>query len=735
MRTVVLLLVACTLLASVAAAESDLYRRFKECYGQMGSDLAMKPPAELAEISNFVYQKDVATFTFVQGKIYLLRELEGRPTTAIFLGQGTAHIEVPSHIERQGLEYSARVGTVDESFEVAFFDFSDDFDLRLKEKFQFEKTVLPWGDFNRAQQGEFFFKPVIMHEYDNYFQLLRSAFERRADGYFWVDFNRFMYSFDPNRPEEVIVAYEHEGGDTYPTDGAVMQRKEKGVYDDYRMSDIAYPTTILNREGELRMVGLDGKNIERASINLKILVNADSLRFVSLFLNYNLKLDSLFYKNAPLEYWRRGSFTFTGLILPEYRHRGDTLDIRLVYHGTKYEQVMPFVENPTPSPHSLTFDVHNGYNYIMPAITPLESTEKGRTRFLSAPAEPYRMFQFQPYASGFDTTTVISDVGISLNFLVSGSIDKNHFNTFIPAEQFQPEVTKAFNFLTGQLGPPLATFAEYVYPEPTASMPGLMGISQTTEHPEGTGGLLLEAGTAAAKQYFGALMRPATDREFWLEDALPEYLALLTVWHQKDPGVFFGELRMRRNYVYSLLDLNNDQPLGTGRRIGAALSRSKGAWVLHMLRFLMYDLQGQGNRDQSFWRFMNEFKVMANSSTFTNEDFIHLAEKHYGDSLGWFFKPWLYGRNLPEYDVQYEIVQRDDGYHIATQVTTGKMEADFKMPVIIRVQPESGESVYLRQMITGPQDSFDLGPFTFKPKEMVFNEFHSVLSKDNVKKK
>jgi hypothetical protein len=345
------------------------------------------------------------------------------------------------------------------------------------------------------------------------------------------------------------------------------------------------------------------------------------------------------------------------------------------------------------------------------------------------------MFLFQPYASGFDTVTVISEVGLTLNFLVSDAIDKNRYPSFIPNEQFQPGVTKAFNYLTGRIGPPPATFAEYVYPEPVSSMPGLFGVSQTTDHPDGTGGLVMEAAAAVGRQYFGPLMRPRTDREVWLSEAVPEYLSLMAVWGTVDPGVFFGELRLRRNYVYSVLDVDNDLPLATGRRVDAALARAKGAWLIHMLRFMMYDLEGQGNRDQTFWRFINELKLVVNNSTFTNEDFIRLAEKHYGDSLGWFFKPWFYGRNIPEYSVQYEIVKRDDGHYVTGTVATSKMDADFKMPVIIRVQSESGESAYRREWIEGPQDSFELGPFAFTPKDITFNEFHSVLSKDNVKKK
>ena len=97
----VILVLALTALS--ARAESEFFKQFKDAYNQMGSDLAVKPPADLAQISNFIYQKDVATFTFISGKMYLLRHVDGRPTTAIFLGEGHASIRIPSHVERQSL--------------------------------------------------------------------------------------------------------------------------------------------------------------------------------------------------------------------------------------------------------------------------------------------------------------------------------------------------------------------------------------------------------------------------------------------------------------------------------------------------------------------------------------------------------------------------------------------------------------------------------------------------------
>jgi hypothetical protein len=231
-------------------------------------------------------------------------------------------------------------------------------------------------------------------------------------------------------------------------------------------------------------------------------------------------------------------------------------------------------------------------------------------------------------------------------------------------------------------------------------------------------------------------MRPASDRESWLVDAMPDYLSLLCVWHEASPSIFFGEMGRRRNHIYSLLDLNKDQPLATGGRVDPTSRMSKGSWVLHMLRFLMYDLETGGDRDKTFWRFVNELKIVVNGGTYTNAMVIKLAEKHYGESLEWFFHHWLFDKDIPEYKVEYRIVKRDGGHFIEASVRTKKVPADFKMPVIVRVMSKDGQqSIYARQMVSGANDSFELGPFSFEPKEIVFNEFHSVLAKAKVKKK
>ncbi|MEW6051885.1 MAG: hypothetical protein AB1644_12600 [Candidatus Zixiibacteriota bacterium] len=729
-----LLMLMLTAVVGTAAAQSDFYKKFKSDYASLDLDL-LNNPCELGIVKDFVYQKDIATFTFHDGKMYLLRPIDGRPTTAIFIGRGSAAIDIPAHVERQCLWYASGDSGVAQDFVVCFIRMADDLDLRLKEKFTFATQQLDWKDFNLAKkaQGEFFFKPVIQHEYDNYFQLLRSAYERSADGYFWIDFNRYVFSFDPNRAEQTVVAYEKEGGAVTVTDGAVLQRKERGITDDLKMSDIFYPTTIIDRRANLVMQGMEGRQIDSGDILARLVVNTDSTRFQSLFLHYNLKLDSMAVDGVPVEFHRRRDFNFIGVMLPAYRHKGDTLDVRLWLHGKDFVSAMPYVENPAVSPHHLTISSRPEFNYLLPGVEKMEQGTGDVTTITVEPTQQFRDFQFQGYAPKFDTIPKTTETGVTVNFLKSRAITKKQFECFVPDETYQSATLGAFNYFAGTLGNPAGLFGFSVFPEGSMSMPGILEIRQVHCIIDGTGGFHLLPGVEMGRQYFGALMRPASSREQWLVDAAPEYLGLMYVQEALGAGPFYTELVGRKNVVTTLVERSRDLPLGTGYRVPDSLRVCKGAWVLHMLRFMMLDLEKQS--DATFLKFLRELSNLCNSRTFTNADIVALAEKSYGQPLEWFFRHWLFERNIPEYSVEYTIVEKENGWGVDGQVRTNGVGSDFQMPVVMRVETTNGESSFMRQMITGNQDHFTLGPFAVQPKQLYFNEFYSVLSKDNVKKK
>ncbi len=737
-----LLLILMIYSISANANESEFFKQLKDNYSQIEIDL-LKSYGRVAQVKNFVYKKDIATFTFEEGTIHLLRYIENRPTTAIFIGKGTATIVIPSEMEKLSLSSIANDSMINENFENCFIRMADDFDKLLEENFQFEDEELGWRTYNVAKesQGEYFFRPSIKHKYDNNFQLLKSVYERNNDGYFWIDFNRFNFSFDPDRAEEVRLAYEIEGGDVVATDGVVLQKKESAIYDNSDLSNISYNIEPIDINATLEMTGLDGMAIDPGECTVRLAINDDSLRFITMFLHFNIKTDSVFYKGIPVDYHHRRDFGCINIILPEYKFKGDTIALTLWYKGKTFDCALPAFENPKPFMNTITLNVPKDYNYIGPDMVEGTQLDKGRKQITIKTQRPYRKYIFQGYASGYDTLSQTSDMGLTLNFLKSKHLHKR-MDCYIPDDKFEGTILRAFNFYAGRFGAPFGTFVEYIYPEGyLLSMPGLIKAPQiaciTDGSLEDVGGFHILAGNTVARQWYGSLAQHASNREAWLYEAVPEYLSLLFMQADLDGSQFYSNLVNKRDSVYRIVDRNWDVPLATGFRASetvpfATIRQNKGAWLIHMLRFLMFDTETQS--DRIFIKFLHELIVRSNSKTFSNADVVQIAEKRYGDKLDWFFSQWLYGTNYPEYDIEYSMIQKDGKYFVEVQCNTQKVPDEFKMPVIIRVEEENNSS-FIKQMIPAGKSTFELGPFETNPKKFHFNEFFSVLSKDNVKKK
>lgn len=723
------------ILLAFQSGHSRDFKQFKGEYDLVGVDL-LDQPCEVAEVKNFVYEKDLARFTFESGTFYFLRYIDDRPTTAIFIGKGNAQIEIPSNTERNSLYCITKDSSVNESFETCFIRFADNLDNYVREKFSTSQSTLHWKVYNVAKQtqGEVFFKPVIQHTYDNYFELLRSVYERAEDGYFWIDFNRYVYTFDPNQPEEFRLAYEFEGGDFETTEAAILQRKGRAVYDDSLLSNIPYPTTIIDRAGKFTMGGQDGLQVDDAEATVKMVVNADSLKYLSLFMDYHLVEDSIYFDGFPVDYHRRKTFDFIGVILPEYFYKGDTLEFTLWYKGKDFDQVFPYVENPEASTISVELAIRSGSNYYIPG----KIGDVQNNIIEAIPDRKYNTFYFQGYVSGADTVLVSSSSGIPINFIRLGHISKHNYNCYVPDNIQETSAMDAFNYMTERFGAPPAAFEIFVSPEMGQGMPGLVYVPQVVclSDWEAFGGMDLTAGDGVGNQWFGGAMRPATDRESWTKHALSNFISLLYVEHARGSKAYYSNLYNRSDTLLKTMHRNWDLPLATGSRLRPTVLSSKGIWMMHMLRFMMFDPNTKTS--PNFYKFLQELSVTCNSTTFTNSDFVKLAEKYYGASLTDFFAQWLYGYYFPEFEVEYKIAQREGGYFIDGTVVTKRVDADFAMPVIMRVELKGGgseQSVYESKMVRAPKSDFTLGPYETEPKKFVFNEFFSVLSEDKVKKK
>lgn len=729
----VLILILILLAAQTApAGKSDFLKQFETDYKALNSKI-LKYVSLKVDVTDFVYRKDIATFTFTSGSFYLLRQVQDRPTAAIFIGEGNCRVDPVIPNERRSLAWCSGKETVDEDFEFCFIRFADDLDLALAD-FPSQDYKIKWREFNtyKQAQGEYYFRPVVFHEYDNYFQLLRSVYQRDAKGYFWVDFNRYVFRYDPSLAEPVGIGYEHEGGEFSISEAVSLKQSSDISQTNYSMSNQVFPTTLLSRSGMLRLSGLTGEKIDEAAIDMQILVNRDSIKFVSLFLHFELDIDSILYQGKLCDYSRRGEFNFFGLILPEYRYAGETIDLTVCYHGRDYTIGLPFVKNPTPSTINIDLYGSNDFDYFLPGKGAVQKAKGRYNLYKIAPEHPYRHLYFQAVATVFDTLTKLTSSGTEVNFLKSDRFAKDEAVYFTPDKMFENAVMQAFDFMIPRLGDRPTTEPLFVYPDSTLTMPGLIELKQLVSYDDQTGDLAVQAGLQVARQWLGASMKPATDRELWCADAFPDYLGLRFALETAGARAFFSQLVLRQHIIERAVESGRNMPPGAGDRASIEIRVAKGSWIIHMLRYLMYDPERPA--EINFLKFVREFARRTNQATFTNQDLAQIAEKYYGEPLDWFFDQWLFERNIPQYDVTFEKIERNGEFFVTVDLNVSNISDDYTMPVWFRVVV-SGKNEYFHESTIAGIQTLELGPFASEPDDLIFNEFLGLLCKSDMSEK
>ena len=210
-----------------------------------------------------------------------------------------------------------------------------------------------------------------------------------------------------------------------------------------------------------------------------------------------------------------------------------------------------------------------------------------------------------------------------------------------------------------------------------------------------------------AHQWFGHAVSWASYHDQWLSEGFADFAAGLflqeafgTKW--KEDYLKYWERQRKRvldknNYGVSP---NDAGPLWLGLRLISprtaqayqGVTYSKGGYVLLMLKSLMYDDQGSGNKDQAFIDMMHDFIESHRDAPASTESFKSIAEKHMtkqmdlqrNGKLDWFFDEWVYGTKVPRYQLKYDI-QPGDGGHVKlhTEITQSEVDDQFAMYVPI----------------------------------------------------
>jgi hypothetical protein len=203
-----------------------------------------------------------------------------------------------------------------------------------------------------------------------------------------------------------------------------------------------------------------------------------------------------------------------------------------------------------------------------------------------------------------------------------------------------------------------------------------------------------------AHQWWGHIIGWASYHDQWLSEGFADFSAslylqtteqkpdkYLTFWKRHQETILtkneFGKRANDAGPLWMGLRLNTYKTPGAYGRI----VYPKGGYVLHMLRWMMYDRQ---TGDQRFKAMMQDFVKENFNRNVSTERFQRYVEKHMTPAMDlegnkrmdWFFREWVYGTEIPRYKLDYTLTPQSDGKTllIAT-VTQSEVSPNFKMIV------------------------------------------------------
>jgi hypothetical protein len=258
-----------------------------------------------------------------------------------------------------------------------------------------------------------------------------------------------------------------------------------------------------------------------------------------------------------------------------------------------------------------------------------------------------------------------------------------------------------------------------------------------------------------AHQWWGHEVGFNSYRDQWMSEGFADMSAsLYTQLVEKNPKKFIEfwdderTLLLERNKMgFRAIDagpltmgyrMSNDR---TGFDVTRRLIYPKGAYILHMLRMMMWSNQGG---DQNFKEMMHDFTKTFNGKPATTEDFKAAVEKHMtvdmqrigNGKMDWFFDEYVYGTALPTYKLDYSFDKNPEGdvvfsFKVAQSGVTDK----FRMLVPLYLELSDGRMYNLGRVTVAGNNTAD-GKVPIKglkdiPRRALLNYYDDVLASPN----
>lgn len=290
-------------------------------------------------------------------------------------------------------------------------------------------------------------------------------------------------------------------------------------------------------------------------------------------------------------------------------------------------------------------------------------------------------------------------------------------------------------------------------------LPYLAALDGTTRRELGLGGsgmtdfVDLVGPHEVAHQWWGHAVGESSYRDVWISEGFAEFSAALVMERTLPPKRLADYWEDSRKRILATPPGNaipNDAagPIRLGVRLATrttpwayqTLVYLKGAYVLHMLRMLMWDPRGRPP-DAQFMAMMKDFVKASEGKNVSTRDFQDAVERHMtptmdvakNGKMDWFFRQWVDGTEIPSYDVNVTVQSAGKGeVKLSGSVAQKGVSKDFVGFLPLYLEYDKGEMQRLAVVNFVGEQSVPLGG-TIKlpkpPKRIVANARCDVLTR------
>jgi len=725
-----------TVPATVAGYE-DLYREM----------LRLRPDSsQVARVSNLTLRRDAATFNLASGTIVLCSPVAGRIVAAVFVGEGSYEFIPPTDVERKHLARFYRTEVMKEPLRTMFMVFADGTLDELRGSLAFGPGAVP---------------PEAAKAIGNGLPFITSTDARSLDDEFAAAF------LNGERNDLFFTQMEGTGDDPkffeispYSREEVLFMRRGQVAVSTFRepvvMAHLQSEYAAAPKDEDKRFVDMEAYVVDAAfagSLESSITADVtfrplkDGMRWINFHLYPELVIDSMFWADgSPATFYDPGTSS-VWVLHDAPMVAGEQQRLRVHYHGSLlFRQVdwillkssigwYPTHDSKDKATFDLTFRTP-AYLKIAAVGSRVSAEERGdmlTTRWVvDAPIRNASfnigVFQQQDFTpEGVAPITVYRGEGSS-----SGA-----------GEQIGWDVEnsiKFYEYLYGRL-PFEHFYATEIPAYHGEAFPGLIHLSFATfGRNEKQGRHEIFRAHEVAHQWWGIGVDFKTYHDQWLSEGFSEYSGLMYMQAVlKDNEKFFRRMDEYRwelinNRKSFLVESPKSGPIWLGYRTSSSTTEGdynlviykKGAWVLHMLRNLLLDLNTM--KEDKYLAMMREFFSTYNGSSASTEDFRRVVEKHAGMNMGWFFNQWVYNTGIPTYRYSYAVEDAPGGkYRVNLRVVQENVPDDFQMYVPVKLDFGDGRAARVRVLVRGPRSEPQLPLMPLRPEKLIFNDLESVL--------